>query len=89
MIRRLLERFRRPPSCTEVMEVLQAYLDDEVDVETARMVADHLDACRPCSSESDMYQRIKTGLANRRRDIDPGVRAALEAFARDLRTAAD
>ncbi len=89
MINRLLKRFRRGPSCDEVMEVLQAYLDGEVDVDTARMVAGHLDDCAACSNESEVYQRIKDSLSTRRREIDPEVRAALEAFSRDLRTATD
>ncbi|MEM9561256.1 MAG: zf-HC2 domain-containing protein [Actinomycetota bacterium] len=89
MINRLLKRFRRGLTCEEVMEVLQAYLDGEVDVETALRVAEHLDSCPACSAESEVYQRIKDNLSSRRREIDPGVRAALEAFSQDLRTATD
>ena len=86
---RLLTRLRRGPSCNEVMEVLQAYLDGEVDVRTARTVAGHLDRCAACSHESDVYERIKAHLATRRRAIDPEIRAALEAFTRDLPLASD
>ena len=89
MINRLLKRLRGAPSCDEIMKVLQAYLDGEVDVGTARTVAGHLDECAACTSESEVYQRIKTSLASRRREIDPDVRAALEAFSRDLRTSSD
>lgn len=89
IMNRLLKRLRRSPSCDEIMEVLQAYLDGEVDAETARKVAGHLEDCSACSHESDVYERIKTSLSNRRRDIDPEVRAALEAFSRDLRTISD
>ncbi len=89
MINRLLNRFRRTLSCDEVMEVLQAYLDGEVDVETARKVAGHLEMCAACSNESEVYERIKHNLASRRRDIDPEVRSALESFARDLQTSAE
>ncbi len=89
MINRLLRRFRRTPSCAEIMEVLQAYLDGEVDVDTARTVAVHLDDCTLCSHESDVYRRIKISLATRRREIDPQIRTALESFSRDLRTASD
>ncbi len=89
MITRLLNRFRRIPSCDEIMEVLQAYLDGEVDVEVARTVAGHLEKCVVCSHESEVYQQIKTSLAGRRREVDPDVRAALEAFSRDLRHASD
>jgi len=89
MINRLLKFMRRSPSCDEIMEVLQAYLDGEVDVETAREVAGHLEDCTACSHESDVYQRIKSSLTTRRREIDPEVRAKLEAFSRDLRTSSD
>lgn len=89
MINRLLKRIRRSPSCDEIMEVLQAYLDGEVDVETARMVASHLEDCAACSNESDVYDRIRASLSNRRREIDPEIRAALESFSRDLRSATD
>ena len=89
MIKRLLDRLRGTPSCHEIMKVLQAYLDGEVDVETAREVANHLEECTACSHESDVYERIKANLATRRRDIDPQIRAALEAFSRDIQTATD
>jgi anti-sigma factor (TIGR02949 family) len=89
MIDRLRRLLRREPSCAEVMEVLQAYLDGEVDDSTARMVAEHLGVCLHCSHESDVYQRIKTKLASRRREIDPQVRVALETFVRGLPTSAD
>lgn len=89
MIGRLRRLFRKQLSCAEVMEVLQAYLDGEVDDATARMVAEHLEDCLHCTHESDVYHRIKAKLASRRREIDPQVRIALEAFVRDLPTAAD
>lgn len=89
MIDRLLKFIRRTPSCDEIMEVLQAYLDGEVDAATAREVAGHLEECTACSHESEVYQRIKSSLTTRRREIDPDVRAALEAFSRDLRTSSD
>lgn len=87
MMKRLIRRFRRTPSCHEVMEVLQAYLDGEVDADTARRVAGHLDMCEACTGESDVYRRIKSSLAGRRRSIDPAVLAALEDFGRNLSTA--
>ena len=84
MINRLMTRLRRLPSCAEVMEVLQTYLDGEIDAEQARKVAAHLRMCTACDQESLVYEGIKASLANRRRDIDPEVLAALEAFGRDL-----
>ncbi len=89
MIGRFLQRFRRTPSCDHVMEVLQAYLDGEVSGDEAARVAVHLEACRACATESDVYDRIKSSLAVRRRPIDPQIRGALEAFTRDLQVAED
>jgi anti-sigma factor RsiW len=84
MMKGLLARLRRVPSCEEVMEILQAYLDGEIDAKRARRVAGHLSVCDRCNTESHVYLDIKASLASRRREIDPQVRAALEAFALDL-----
>jgi anti-sigma factor RsiW len=66
------------------MEVLQAYLDGEVDAATARRIAVHLDRCTPCENESDVYERIKVSLSHRRSEIDPDVAAALDEFIQQL-----
>jgi anti-sigma factor RsiW len=79
-----MARLRRIPSCAEVMETLQGYLDGEIEAGEARRVAAHLRACVACDNESAVYLDIKASLARRRRSIDPEVRAALEAFGRDL-----
>lgn len=77
----LLRRLRREMSCGDVLEVLQAHLDGEVDAETARKVAKHLDKCRICDHEASVYTRIKSGLTSKRRVIDPVVLGQLEQFA--------
>jgi anti-sigma factor (TIGR02949 family) len=78
---RLAKLFRHDPSCGEVMEVLQAYLDGEVDEATAREVAHHLDRCPPCYRESMVFRRIKVSLSHRRATIDPAVAQALHDYA--------
>ncbi len=80
IISKLLNRFRGGPSCDEIMEVLQSYLDGEVDAETAREVAGHLEACTDCDAESDVFRSIKTSLANSAEPVDPDVLASLRAF---------
>ncbi len=80
IIRKILDRFRGGPSCAEVMEVLQSYLDGEVDTDTARNVAAHLEACADCDHESETYRRIKVALAARAEPVDPQVMASLRAF---------
>lgn len=82
MIINKLVQFFRPDglSCAEVMEVLQAYLDGEVDAETARKVAEHLDRCDMCDDESEVFRNIKHSLASRNEPVDPDVMANLRAF---------
>jgi anti-sigma factor (TIGR02949 family) len=50
-------------SCHEVAKVLQSFLDQEVDEHTAGQVAAHLEMCRRCGLEADVYGEIKASLA--------------------------
>jgi len=84
MIAKLLHRFRGGPSCDEVMDVLQSYLDGETDVETARRVARHLDACANCGPESEVYDRIRASLATAAEPVDPEILAGLRTFSSRL-----
>lgn len=77
MLSRIL---RRGMSCEQVMEVLQSYLDGEIDTPTARFVATHLDRCPPCEHESHVYERIKTSLGRRRVELDETVAQALADY---------
>ncbi len=78
--------------CWQVMRVLQAHLDGEVDVETATWVSTHLEECRRCGMEAATYQSIKLALAERIDDptghgavpVDPAVLRRLERFAASL-----
>lgn len=80
IISKLLNRLRGGPSCDEIMEVLQGYLDGEVDVDTARKVSTHLEMCTDCKPESDVYRSIKASLAASAEPVDPDVLASLRAF---------
>jgi anti-sigma factor (TIGR02949 family) len=84
---RLLNKLRGKPSCADIMEVLQAYLDGEVDADRAREVAGHLESCTNCDRESQVYQSIKSSLARHRRPVDPEVLAALRQFGEQLESA--
>lgn len=79
MIASLFKR-RRGLSCDAVMEVLQSYLDGEIDAETARRVATHLDDCSDCDLESSTYRRIKVSLGAASRPLDPAVLDSLRQF---------
>lgn len=81
---RLTRWFNRQMSCAEVMEVLQAYLDGEVDAASARQVAGHLSNCDRCDTESQVYARIRASLAVRQIEVDPQVLASLTEFGRNL-----
>ena len=84
IFQKLLRRFRGGPSCDEVMEVLQSYLDGEVDLDTARRVAGHLETCTDCGPESEVYRRIKTALARSAEPVDPDILAGLHSFSARL-----
>ena len=56
-------------SCREVSRALQAYLDGHVDEVTARRVARHLEACRRCGLEAEVYTGIKEALSRMERDV--------------------
>jgi anti-sigma factor (TIGR02949 family) len=53
-------------SCHQVGEVLQQYLDGEIDADRARRIEAHLDECRRCGMEADTYDRIKATFAAQR-----------------------
>ncbi len=80
-------RFRRRPddaTCREVSRALQAYLDGHVDEVTARRVARHLEACRRCGLEAEVYSRIKEAVSRMDRDLPSLPVARLHDFARRL-----
>jgi anti-sigma factor RsiW len=63
---------RTPPggmSCHQVGEVLQQYLDGQIDSERAGRIEAHLDECRRCGMEAETYERIKTTLAEQRPEV--------------------
>ncbi|MBW3669188.1 MAG: zf-HC2 domain-containing protein [Actinobacteria bacterium] len=75
---------RREATCAEVAQVLQRYLDGQVDDLTARRVRRHLDHCRRCGLELETYQAIKVALARRGERVDPEAVERLRAFGERL-----
>lgn len=63
---RLVMRLRRKAgiSCARVQDLVQAYLDGELETgpERERLIA-HLEMCRLCGVEAETYERIKASLA--------------------------
>lgn len=55
--------------CHQVGEVLQHYLDGEIDDQRARQIEAHLEDCRRCGMEAETYTEIKAALATRRAEM--------------------
>jgi anti-sigma factor (TIGR02949 family) len=72
-----------PWACMLVMQQLQSYIDGEVDEAARRKVAAHLEECRHCGLEADVYRAIKQAIANYERPPDAAV-DRLRAFAESL-----
>lgn len=70
--------------CHSVGELLQHYLDGEIDETRARQITEHLDACRQCGMEADTYERIKATLAARRTTVSVESLARLRDFGQRL-----
>ncbi len=85
-MRRLLDRLRGSMSCGDVLKVIQSYIDGEIDADTARKVAAHLDQCHPCTDEEHLYAQIKASLARRRRQVDMDVLEQLMSYGERLKT---
>lgn len=84
----LMSVFKRQkqPSCDDVLEVLQSYLDGETEAKVARRVAVHLHKSANCEPESAIYIRIKETLHYTSCDVDPTVLSRLEQFGQRLVT---
>lgn len=75
---------KRPMSCHEVGEVIQAFLDDETDEVAARRVAQHLHDCVRCGMEAATYERIKQSVGRSGPPLDPQSVERLRAFGEQL-----
>ena len=75
----------RPMGCEEVGRVLQDYLDGVLDDRRARRLAAHLEDCRRCGLEAEIYEHIKASLVHRRaHDLPLDALERLTDFAHDL-----
>ena len=69
LMMRLMGRSPGGIDCHQVGEVLQHYLDGQIDDDRALRLEEHLEACRRCGMEADTYRRIKNSLAGRRAEV--------------------
>lgn len=85
-MREWFRRWRRggEATCAEVAQVLQSYLDGQVDDLTARRVRRHLEHCRRCGLEAETYEAIKAALARRPHQVDADALERLRAFGQRL-----
>lgn len=67
-------------NCREVGRGLQSYLDGHTDELTARRIAHHLERCRRCGMEAEIYAAIKTALTRQRQPVDQQAVARLRDF---------
>lgn len=75
---------RRMMTCRRVGEALQAYLDREIDELTTLRIAHHLEGCRRCGMELDVYTQIKASLQRRGADVETEAVDRLRSFSRQL-----
>jgi anti-sigma factor RsiW len=78
---------RTPPggmNCHEVGELLQRYLDEEIDADRARRIEEHLEECRRCGMEAETYDRIKATFAAHRPEVPADSIARLRDFGERL-----
>jgi anti-sigma factor RsiW len=78
---------RTPPGgmdCHEVGELLQHFLDGQIDAERARRIEAHLEDCRRCGMEVETYERIKATLAAHRPEVPAESIERLREFAERL-----
>ena len=71
-------------SCRDVANVLQGYLDGELDELLARRVTRHLEMCVRCGMRAETYVEIKRALRHSTGSPPQDALHRLRAFAQDL-----
>lgn len=74
----------RSMTCREVGKVLQHYLDGNIDERAAHEIDKHLDECRRCGLESEVYREIKESLARRAPSLPETTLRRLRRFGEQL-----
>lgn len=76
--------FTTDPSCEQVGQVLQAYVDGELGPQDAEHVAAHLVHCDRCEIEREVVTEVVGAIRRQRPDLDPAVVDRLTGFVEDL-----
>lgn len=69
--------------CRDAARLLHEHLDGRLDPDTAETLRRHLDRCRQCGLEAEVYTRIKQSLARQKQVPETSMRR-LEEFAERL-----
>lgn len=85
----MFPKSHRMMTCRRVGEKLQAYLDGEVDDLTTRRIAHHLEDCRRCGMDLDVYTQIKASLQRRGDEVAADALERLSAFSQQLASEPD
>lgn len=70
--------------CHVVGELLQQYLDHDIDEQRGQLIAAHLEDCRRCGLEAETYEHIKGTLAAQRAAVPQESVERLRGFGRGL-----
>jgi anti-sigma factor RsiW len=60
---------QRDQRCIELVELLTAYMEDDLDAQTRRAFDEHLEGCPGCRAALDQWRTV-TGLAGRLTSAD-------------------
>ncbi len=82
--RRWYRRSGQEANCREVGQVLQSYLDGEVEAGFTAKIEAHLEKCRDCGLERDTYQQIKSSLSRQAPAVDSAAIDRLREFGEQL-----
>jgi hypothetical protein len=80
-LRGTVEEVRR---CRETEQLLQDFMDGELDVHETKYLLAHLEACRRCGLKATTYRDIKESLVRQRRALSSDTRAQLHTFLDEL-----
>jgi anti-sigma factor RsiW len=64
--------------------MVQTYLDGELDLDKAQVVASHLGRCERCGPDAELLEAVRDALAGLAVPVDPVVLERLEALLHDL-----
>lgn len=77
---------RNALSCRQVTAVLQEYLDNELAPDEVPKVLAHLEKCRDCGLEAEIYTSMKSSLQSHQEEPSDDSMAKIRALAQQLAT---